>query len=182
MRISVCLVRFCLLTALTVSLNLSCRASAPLGSNPSSKVTVLPFTIEPQALPGAPADPKDTLRTLLAAEAASSAGKALREDLLVTAGATAITGTVQIPVSLPPDVWGLRAHRQKGRLAAATVRLLGPDKKTIREAEASLSWGDVRWLEGPPRFRRHRSPEEVLRSAVSKVVERAVERLKSPST
>ena len=159
MRISPCLIRLCLLTTLVVPLNLGCQASAPRGSNPSSKVTVLPFTIESQVLPGAPADPKETLRVLLVAEASSSAGESLaRSGLDGIAGAESITGTVRIPVSLPPDVRGLRAHRQKGHLAAATVRLL-------------------RWLKGPPRFRRNRPPEEVLRDAVGEVVERAVERL-----
>lgn len=50
--------------------------------------------------------------------------------------------------------------------------------KTIREAEASLSWREVRWLKGPPRFRCNRPQEEVLRDAVGEVVERAVERLR----
>lgn len=179
MRISPCFVRLAILTTLALPLNLSCGASAPHRGNlsPSSQVTVLPFTIEPQALPGAPADPKENLRSLLAGEASASAGEALRKNPSDAAGVTAVTGTVRIPVSLPPEVWGLRAHRQKGRLAAATVRLLGPDGKTIREAEASLSWGEVRWLTGPPKFRRNRPQEEVLRSAVAEVVERAVERL-----
>lgn len=179
MRVSPGVVRLVILTALALPLNLSCRASAPHRSHPSpsSQVTVLPFTIEPQALPGAPAGPKENLRLLLAGEASSSAGEALRKHPAEAAGVTAITGTVQIPVSLPPEVRGLHAHRQKGRLAAATVRLLGPDGKTIREAEASLSWGEVRWLTGAPRFRRNRPPEEVLRDAVGEVVERAVERL-----
>jgi len=179
MRISSCLVRLCILTALALPLNLGCQASAPHGGSAvPTNIKVTPFLLEPQPLPDAPDNPSETFQTLLLAEASLGAEEALAHGGLgeITGGAT-ITGTVQIPVSLPPDVKGIRAHRQKGRLAAATVKLLGPDGKSIREAEASLSWHEVRWLVGAPHFRRYRSPEEVLRDAAHKVVARAVERL-----
>lgn len=179
MRISPCLARFCVLTALALPLHLGCQASAPRGESASPTLAVAPFAVEPQALPGAPDDPGGVLQVLLAEEASSSAREILaREGLERLTGEESITGTVQIPVSLPPDVRGLRARNREGRLATATVRLLGPDGKTVRQAEASLAWWEVRWLEGPARYRRYRSSGEVLRDAVAKVVERAVEQLR----
>lgn len=179
MRISPYLTRFCVLTALVLPLSVGCRASAPRGASASPTLRVVPFTVEPQALPGAPADPGGVLQVLLAEEAASSAREALaRGGPGELAGVESIAGTVQMPVSLPPEVRGLDARHREGHLATATVRLLGPDGKTVRQAEASLAWWEVRWLEGPPRYRRYRSSGEVLRDAVGKVVERAVERLR----
>ncbi|MES1241215.1 MAG: hypothetical protein ABUT39_06305 [Acidobacteriota bacterium] len=94
-------------------------------------------------------------------------------------GKTVVTGTVRMPVSLPPQVKGLAADSRKGPLASATVRLLDADGNTLREAEAVLTWREARWLEGAPRFRRSRRVEAVLADAVDEVVERAVLRLES---
>lgn len=118
------------------------------------------------------------MKTLLAEEAVSSAREALaHKDLTELGIQTSLSGIVLVPVSLPPDVQGLRADQQSGRLAIARVRLVGPNGRTMQEAEASLSWREARWLEGNPKSRRNRPPQEVLREAVHKVVRRAVAKL-----
>ena len=173
------LMRFALLAALALPVGCAhTAATAPSRRAFQAEVPVTAFTIVPENLPGTSNDNRgEGLRSLLAQEAAASAQEALHRAGLTQTAAT-VSGTVRMPVSLPPDVVGLRADRLKGPLAVATVRLLGPDGRTIREAEATLTWRQARWLEGAPRFRRNRPPERVLREAAHEVVARAMERLR----
>ena len=179
-----------LLSTIGIALSLACGCASPAArvGTPLPGIVIVPFTIEPQPLSAALSS-QDVFATLLANEAASSAGKALvREGLTATVemapsgsaaeGQRVATGTVRVPTSLPPGLKGLRADAQKGTLATAVVRLLDAKGNTIQEAEATLAWREARWLQGAPNFRRNRPVEQVLTEAVGEVVRRAVERLR----
>lgn len=165
-------------------------SAAPRSPTPLSKVVVVPFTVEPQSLPGEPHPlSQDAFVSLLALEAASSAGYASVQGRLAAAfeqapsqssarGQTVLTGTLRMPTALPPDLYGLRADSQKGPLARVVVRLIDPNGMTLRESEATLTWREARWLEGGPGYRRNRPTELVLIDVVHAVVERAVMQLR----
>lgn len=179
------------LAALLLPLALSCATRSPAKRGAVyPKVVLVPFTVEPQPVNGE-SDQNNAGRVhLLAEEASASATRALLGHLAETVERTAspdsaqgqvlVTGTVRLPVSLPPRVRGLAADSRNGTLAVATVRLQGADGTMIRETEARLTWREARWLEGAPRFKRNRRVDAVLADAVKEVVERAVSRLESP--
>ena len=179
-----------LLAALGLSLA-ACSATRqpPREPAPLPRLVLLPFTIEPLPLEGAPSrsDPAGFAQ-ILATEATSAAEQALIEHHVASAveraapgardaGALQVTGVVKIPVTLPGDLIGLRADKQRGPLVVAVVHLLGPDGKAVQKGEAILTWRDAKWLEGAPRFRRNLPAEAVLREAVREAVEIAVDNL-----
>jgi hypothetical protein len=169
-------------------LPLSLGRAVPRAGTLLPEVVVFPFTIEPQLLPGAPADERAAFVQLLALEAASSAGRSLmRERLVVSiaqapsqaaaAGRFSLTGTVRLPVSLPPGAAGLRADSRGGALAVAIVRLQGPDGRLLAQATAEVTWREADWVTGSRHFKRNRPVDDVLTDAVREATERAVKRL-----
>lgn len=156
---------------------------------PLPRLVLLPFTIEPQPLEGLPSrSDAGAFAQILAEEATSAAEQALIEHHVASTveraapgakntGALRVTGVVRIPVSLPEDLTGLRADRQRGPFAVAVVHLLGPDGQAVKEADAILTWRDAQWLEGAPRYRGNRPAATVLREAVREAVETAIDHL-----
>lgn len=156
------------------------------------KIVVAPFTIIPDTLGGeGTSQPRqDVFVALLGDEATASAVRTLLLEKIggtvqsvpsftQAAGQITVTGTVTLPVSLPPGVDGLRADSRKGRLALVTLELLDSNGKMLRTAEAEISWRQARWLRGAPRFRRAQPTAGVLRETVREGVVEAVRRLKS---
>jgi hypothetical protein len=86
-----------------------------------------------------------------------------------------LAGVVRMPVSLPSGLHGLKAARQKGDLATATVEILDAEGRILATGTAAVAWNDVRWLRGGPRYRRSRPVYEVLAEAARKSVDLAVE-------
>ena len=155
-------------------------------------VRVAPFVIEPQPLSGAPErTDQSAFVKRLTEEATRQAEQSLLRHRI--AGATrqstppgdaapsgrSISGTLHLPLSLPPDVYGLRASSQKGSLATALIRVMDAGGQTIRTETASIRWRDVRWLRGA-RVRRNRPTDDVLADAARNVTDRAVKQLAAP--
>ena len=184
--------RFFLLSFAALALPLAACTTprqTPREPAPLPRLVLLPFTIEPQPVEGAPSrsDSKGFAQ-ILATEATSAAEQALIKHHVASsveraapgardAGALQVTGVVRIPVTLPEDLRGLRADKQRGPLVVAVVHLQGSDGKAVQKGEAILTWRDAKWLEGAPRSRRNRPAEAVLREAVREAVEIAVDHL-----
>lgn len=184
--------RFYLLSFAALALSLSaCLATKQPEREPAPlpRLVLHPFAIEPQPLEGAPSRSDSAgFAQILATEATSAAEQALIKHHVAStveraapgvrdAGALQVTGVVKIPVTLPGDLIGLRADKQRGPLVVAVVHLLGPDGKAVQKGEAILTWRDAEWLEGGPRFRRNRPAATVLREAIREAVEIAVDHL-----
>jgi hypothetical protein len=151
------------------------------------QIVVAPPTLVPQPMEGAPsrADEK-TIKKSLSEAAMREAAKALVRTRLAAkveaASATepasakgmTFSGTISLPVSLPPYVIGLRAHNRKGVFATAHFTLRDAEGKIIAEQQVSIRWDDVRWTRGSPRWRRNRLRDDVLEDAVRKVFARGV--------
>lgn len=173
----------------------ACLGAAEIGANPRapnpesqfSRVAVAGLTIEPQPVDLSRPALSDDFAQILAEGATSQAersllrsriaGSVVREKLRAQR-LPRLVGAVRIPVSLPPDLHGLKAARQKGDLAIATVQLLDVDGRVLATGTAAVEWNDVRWLRGA-KYRRSRPVREVLAAAVRKSVELAIERLAS---
>lgn len=114
---------------------------------------------------------RTALRSGLARESAVDSGSTLASDGAV------LSGTVSLPLHLPPGVRGRRAWFRPGEFVEAKVTLQQPDG-SMRTAEAHLRWRDVWWTTGA-KVRRARPTEDVLRDAVRKAVDAAVKRLRA---
>lgn len=152
------------------------------------KVALVPFTIVPRAMEGAPArlDQNDIMQrlgseaTVRAERLLLKRGVAATVERVASAQASAapalVTGTVTLPISLPRGVIGWRALSRKGPFATAKVLLMDASGKVLAQQEVTLDWGDVRWLWGGRA--RHNIPlDEVLMKFTRKAVDRAVEQL-----
>lgn len=156
----------------------------------ASQVAVAPFTIEPQPQRGVPELPNqgELVRRLSAAATARAERTLLQKRMagrVVRAGEpegadarTTLTGTVRLPLSLPPGQGGARAGFRKGTFATAEITLHVPGAAPeVRRVE--LKWRDVRWVYGA-RFPRNRPFDNVLTDFVRKAVDEAVNRLGKP--
>lgn len=151
------------------------------------QIVVAPPTLEPQLMEGALARAdEETIKKSLSEAAMREAAKALLRTRLAatvevashteSASAKGMTfsGTISLPVSLPPYVIGLRAHNRKGVFATAHFTLRDTEGKSIAEQQVLLKWDDVRWTSGAPRWRRKRQRDDVLKDAVRKASARGV--------
>ena len=150
-------------------------------------LTVEGLTIEPQPVERLPRPAlSDDFARILAEDATSQAERSLLNMQLTGSvvrkaetGAQRLprlVGAVRIPVSLPPDLHGLKAARQKGDLATATVQLLDAEGRVLATGTAAVEWNDVRWLRGA-KYRRSRPVYEVLAEAARKSVDLAIEQV-----
>lgn len=152
-----------------------------------NKVALAPITIVPRSLEGAPARAdQEAVMQRLGLEATERAQRLL---LKRGVGATVervnspnftapvlVTGTVTLPISLPPGVIGWRALTRKGAFATAQIVLSNRQGQVLAREEVTLDWGDVWWLHGGIR-KRNTPLDEVLVKFVRKSVDRAVEQL-----
>jgi len=169
------------------------RDNAELGAAPQAPpfaiVAVVPFVVEPLPFPGAPNRPDQDQRVRrLAEEASARAARSLvcqqiagSVERVPSRDAAAVqvlvAGTVRLPVSLPPDLHGLRAQMRHGPFVSATVVMQRADGTILAREEAPLNWGDIRWAYGA-KFRRFRPLDDILDDFVRKVVDRAIKRLR----
>lgn len=168
------------------------RVSGAPSSAPSllGNVRVAPFEIVPRPLEGATENLNgEALRKHLSEEATQQAIRTLlrhnmaevRGDASKSGSATgdglSMTGSVRLPLSLPPGVIGLRASSRKGPFATAVVTLKRSDGSVLASEERTLRWKDVRWTRGG-RVRRNRKVDDVLANSVRKSVDHAVRRLR----
>lgn len=150
------------------------------------KVALKPFIIEAQAMEGAP-QRSDAIKILadLSREATKQAERALKNKRI--AGAVenvstekkteevTLTGSVRLPISLPPHVIGFNAATRGGVFATGKVTLSKPDGAVIAEEEVKLFWRDGWWMNGARH--RHNAPlNEVLADFVRKAADRALQR------
>lgn len=163
----------------------SARAKDPHGI---VTVAVAPFTIDPQPFAGAPerADEKEFLKRL-SEEATEQAQRSLIErhiaDIATRVpsrdaadGRVVVTGTIRMPISLPPRVIGWDASRRRGHFATATVTLLDATGKVLSEQNVAVDWGDVWWFQGGKSVHNNRL-DQVLGDFVRKAADHAVRRL-----
>jgi hypothetical protein len=169
------------------------RDSAVLGAAPQAPpfaiVAVVPIVVEPQSFPGAPIRPDQDQRVRrLAEEASARAARSLVCQQIAgsverapsrdaVSAAVLVAGTVRLPVSLPPDLHGLRAQMRHGPFVTATVVIQRADGTILAREETPLNWGDIRWAYGA-KFRRLRPLDDILDDFVRKVVDRAIKRLR----
>lgn len=151
-------------------------------------VAVAPFTIDPQPFAGAPerADEKEFLKRL-SEEATEQAQRSLIERHIADAATRAssrdaadgrfvVTGTIRMPISLPPKVIGWDASRRRGHFATATVILLDATGKALSERDVAVNWDDVWWFQGGKSVHNNRL-DRVLEDFVRKAADHAVRRL-----
>lgn len=175
-------VPFCLLAS--AGLGATFRA----GPAPAlEQVLVVPFVVESQPYPGAAARPDEAeVLRRMGEEATARAERTLLKQRIAArvarvplagsgVGAPVLTGTVRLPVSLPPGQTGGRAMFRKGTFATATVALQRDG--VVRQQEVRLGWRDVRWVSGA-RTRRARKLDDVLADALRKAVDHAVKLLR----
>lgn len=177
----------CLLASTGIS------AARPARDSPvAAEVVLLPFVIDPQPYPGAPARPDEVdLLRRLSEEATARAERTLLKQRLAGrvirmapsvsgAGVTVLSGVVRLPVSVPLRQTGARAAFRRGSFATASVQLRRPDG-TSSQQEITLDWQDSRWLQGA-RIRRARKVDDVLADFVRKAVDHAVKDLRTPGS
>lgn len=182
-------------------------ASAATPTPPLAKVGVIAIAVIPQPLEGAPtrADQDALLRRLSDEATARAERSLLRQQIAASverlpsralaaepAGRSAIsmpasgsstgevylTGTIRLPLSLPPSITRDWTWFRHGRFASAEVRLLRADGSTITRAAAILDWSDIRWFSGAGRVRSARPLDDVLVDFVRKAADQAVKHLK----
>jgi hypothetical protein len=79
-----------------------------------------------------------------------------------------LSGSISMPVILPPSMRGWAASHQAGVLATAHLILKEVDGNIFKEFDATIKWDDVRWSTGG-RARKARNPDDVLSDAVKVV-------------
>lgn len=153
---------------------LSAHSQAPVAGE---SIAAPSIAIESQPMEGAAVRADEpAIKGRLAETAANQAAITLKKSPLAARGLT-LTGTIRLPLSLPPRVIGLRAHDRKGTFVTAQFVLRGADGKSVAEQNVALEWDDVRWLTGAPKRRRNRPLNDVLEDAARKAVVRAVKQL-----
>ena len=156
--------------------------------HPIVTVAVAPFTIDPQPFAGAPerADEEEFLKRL-SEEATEQAQRSLIERHIADAatrvssrdaadGRVVVSGTIRMPISLPPRVIGWDASRRRGHFATATVTLLDATGKVLSEQDVAVNWGDVWWFQGGKSVHNNRLGQ-VLEGFARRVADHAVRRL-----
>lgn len=163
--------------------------AAPAGAKEPRyvRVTVMPFIIRPQPLPGVDELPgQDELQHRLAEIATLRAERSLLHQHLTgqVARATSaapegwvLTGVVSLPISPLVARQAGRAMFRPTPFATATVTLRYGGKDQL-QASQTLAWRDTRWLRGS-RVRRARAFEQVAADFVRKAVDHAVKKLKT---
>jgi len=164
-------------------------AAAPAGGMSASvTVAVAPFTIDPQPFVGAPVRPdqgdfilsltreatKQTEQTLVERHIVDSAGTVPSGE--ARTGRMVVTGTVRMPISLPPKVIGWNAAHRHGHFATATVTVTDAVGRLVSEENATVDWGDVWWFHGGKDAKNY-PLDNVLASLARKAVDHAVRRL-----
>lgn len=157
-------------------------------ANPPLKVAVASFIIEPQPFEKTPsrADQGQFMRHL-SDEATKQAEQSLIEHHIVDVaqqvtsrdaaqGQMVVTGTIRLPVSLPPRVMGWDASRRHGSFATATLILLSPVGKVVFQQDIAVRWGDVWWYSGGKATHNY-AQDDVIASLVRKATDHAVRRL-----
>jgi hypothetical protein len=152
-------------------------------------VRVVPFQIRERPIPGVTeTSGAEALRNHLADEATARAIRTLRDHKKanVTEGPSegetspdaplTLSGTVSLPLFVPPRLRGFDAGLRRAPFATAAVTLTRPDGTTVGSEEATLRWKDVRWLRGARR-KRNRPIEDILQDFTRKSVDHSVRRL-----
>ncbi len=149
-----------------------------------TQAIVVPILIEAEPIEGAtPRADVEAVAKRLSESATGEAGRRLlKERIAVTVettppAAVVLSGTIRLPLSLPPRVIGLRAHDRQGAFATAHFTLRDAGGKVITEETAMLKWDEVRWLRGGGHYRRNRALDEVLQDTARSATARAVKRL-----
>jgi hypothetical protein len=149
-------------------------------------VALVPFTVVPQDIEGANARPdQNALSQRLAEEATTRAERLLLmrhigakvERTTSIQNVTApvfVTGSVSLPLSLPPGVIGWKARSRKGPFVTARAVLTDAAGRVLAQEEVTLDWNDVRWLRGA-RTKHNLPLEDVLLKFTRKSVDGAIE-------
>lgn len=172
------------------ALTLACYGPsiASPNDNPPLSVAVAPFVIEPQPFDKTPSrsDQEQFVRHL-SDEATKQAEQSLLEHRIVDAaqqvtskdvapGLMVVTGTIRLPISLPPRIIGWNASHRHGTFAIATLILLDPVGTIVFRQEVAVRWGDVWWYSGGKTARNY-PQDDVIASLARKAVDHAVRRL-----
>jgi hypothetical protein len=85
-----------------------------------------------------------------------------------------VSGTLRLPVSLPPKVRGWNASQRKGRFATVSLTITDPRTGVVlAHSEGTCDWKDAFWTRGA-RSRRNAPLDDVLAHFARKTTERAV--------
>jgi len=161
------------------------QSQAGNGRAPLPTATVLPFTVSAEPQPGAaPRPDQDGLLRLLGREATLQAGRTLTEHGIAgqvtqapgpvgRAAPVVVTGSIRLPVSLPPGISAFDADKRRGTFATGTATFTRPDGTVIATETIRLGWGAVSWVYGG-RPKRIAPLEAVLEDFSRKAADRAV--------
>ena len=170
------------------ALNVPHSAAAAKVPTRSVQVAVVPFVIEPQPFAGAPVRPdqaeelrhlsveatKQVIRSLLDHHPAYSVAQVPTVE--AGTGKTVITGTIRMPISLPPNVGGWYAEKRHGHFATATIVVSDGDGKAIATQSIDLNWDAVWWYRSG-KIARNFPLDQVLDGFARKAADHAVRRL-----
>lgn len=123
-------------------------------------VAVVPFRIEPQPFVGAPVRPdapqflshlsdeatNQAQHTLVERHIADAAERLISREL--ARSRIVVTGTVRMPISLPPNLIGWNGAHHHGTFATAIVTATDAAGTILSRQEVSVNWNDVWWFRG----------------------------------
>jgi hypothetical protein len=162
------------------------RGGAAINTPRFKKVVLAPIVVEALPFENTPphANEAEVVRKL-SEEATKQAEKILIQShiaeevvLIKPVGATTalptVSGTLRLPVSLPPEVRGWKASQRSGRFATVSLTITDPQTGgVLTRSEGTCNWKDALWTRGA-RIRRSAPLPEVLSHFARKTTERAV--------
>lgn len=145
----------------------ACASLTPSPRPVLDRLAIAGITIVPTSVGDADASDREWFQEILADQATAavrqiSIDKQLAQQVEPEGSQTEallLSGTLAIPIALPPEYRGSHAFFQKGALAVARMELRDSNGTLLTTVEATVHWKDVRWTRGSHKTRRARRIE-----------------------